>query len=256
MLIKISLILAILLGLAVTGLNVSMVKEKITTLQTNLKTETDAHQKFETQYNQTRSDLEKTNAVLKATQETLKATQEDKEKAVADAAAQIKRADKLNEDLTKTRKERDDAQADLAAYKATGMTAQQVASANKEIKRLQNTVVSMDTENKILLQKLRKTENELAIYTKQDYHGPDLPASLKGKVLVTDPKWNFVVLNVGEDNGVLKYGEFLVNRNGKLVAKVRVSSVEKDRSVANVVPGWQLGELMEGDLVIPAHPAS
>ena len=64
------------------------------------------------------------------------------------------------------------------------------------------------------------------------------------------------MLNVGEDNGVLKYGELLVNRNGRLVAKVRVSNVEKDRSVANVVPGWQLGELMEGDLVIPAHPAS
>src|SRR5258708_30357448 len=25
------------------------------------------------------------------------------------------------------------------------------------------------------------------------------PADLKGKVLVTDPKWNFVVLNVGDD---------------------------------------------------------
>ena len=88
MLIRISLFLAILLGLAVTGLNVSMVKEKITTLQTNLKTETEAHQKFEAQYNQTRSDLEKTNAVLKATQETLKATEEEKTKALADAAAQ------------------------------------------------------------------------------------------------------------------------------------------------------------------------
>ncbi len=255
MLIRISLILAILLGLAVTGLNISMVKEKITTLQTNLKTETEAHQKFEAQYNQTRSDLEKTNAVLKTTQETLKATQEEKEKAVADAAAQQKRAEKLNDDLTKTRKERDDAQAELAAYKATGLSAQQAANANKEIKRLQTTVASMDTENKILLQKLRKTENELAIYTHPERF-VELPANLKGKVLVSDPKWNFVVLNVGEDNGVLKYGELLVNRNGKLVAKVRVSSVEKDRSVANVVPGWQLGELMEGDQVIPAHPAS
>jgi len=255
MLIRISLILAILLGLAVTGLNISMVKEKITTLQTNLKTETEAHQKFEAQYNQTRSDLEKTNAVLKTTQETLKATQEEKEKAVADAAAQQKRAEKLNDDLTKTRKEREDAQAELAAYKATGLSVQQAANANKEIKRLQTTVASMDTENKILLQKLRKTENELAIYTHPERF-VELPANLKGKVLVSDPKWNFVVLNVGEDNGVLKYGELLVNRNGKLVAKVRVSSVEKDRSVANVVPGWQLGELMEGDQVIPAHPAS
>src|SRR3989442_1284887 len=255
MLIRISLFLAILLGLAVTGLNFSMVKEKITTLQTNLKTETEAHQKFEAQYNQTRSDLEKTNAVLKATQETLKATEEEKTKALADAAAQTKRADKLNEDLTKTRKERDDAQAELAAYKATGLSAQQAANANKEIKRLQTTVASMDTENKILLQKLKKTENELAIYTNTE-KPVELPANLKGKGLEADPKWNFVVLNVGEDNGVLKYGELLVNRNGRLVAKVRVSNVEKDRSVANVVPGWQLGELMEGDLVIPAHPAS
>ena len=83
-----------------------------------------------------------------------------------------------------------------------------------------------------------------------------LPASLKGKVLVADPKWNFVVLNVGEDQGVLERGELLVNRDGKLVAKVVVRSVQKDRSIANVMPGWELGEVMEGDQVIPAHPAS
>jgi hypothetical protein len=83
-----------------------------------------------------------------------------------------------------------------------------------------------------------------------------LPASLKGKVLVSDPKWNFVLLDVGEDKGVLERGELLVNRNGKLVAKVVVSRVQKDRCIANVLPGWELGEVMEGDLVIPAHPAS
>jgi len=82
-----------------------------------------------------------------------------------------------------------------------------------------------------------------------------LPATLKGKILVCDPKWNFVILNVGGDQGVLEYGELLVNRNGKLVAKIKVSSVQKDRCVANIVPGWQIGELIEGDQVIPAHPA-
>jgi hypothetical protein len=30
--------------------------------------------------------------------------------------------------------------------------------------------------------------------------------------------------------------------------------VQKERSIANVMPGWQLGEIMEGDQVIPAHP--
>ena len=132
MLIRISLILAIVLGLAATGLNFAKVKEKITTLQTNLKTETDAHKEFEDKYNRTKSELDRTNAVLRATQETLKATEEQRDKAVAEAAAQTKRADKLTEDLTKTRKERDDAQAELAAYRAAGMTPQQVAGATKE----------------------------------------------------------------------------------------------------------------------------
>jgi len=255
MLIRISLIAAIVLGLAVAGLNFTMLKDKVTTLQTNLKTETEAHQKFETDYRRTKSDLDKTNAVLKTTQETLKATEEEKNKAVEAAAAQTKRAEQLAGDLKKTRDERDDAQQQLAAYKATGMTPQQAANANKEIKRLQDTIATQETEMKLLSQKLMKTENELAIYTHPERHVP-LPANLKGLVLVTDPKWNFVVLNVGEDQGILKYGELLVNRNGKLVAKVRISTVEKGRSVANVMPGWQLGEVMEGDQVIPAYPAS
>jgi hypothetical protein len=37
---------------------------------------------------------------------------------------------------------------------------------------------------------------------------------------------------------------------------VIVRSVEKDRSIANLVPGWKLGEMIEGDDVSPAHPAS
>ena len=47
MLIRICLIVAIIAGLAVGGLNFVKVKEKITTLQANLETETEAHQKFE-----------------------------------------------------------------------------------------------------------------------------------------------------------------------------------------------------------------
>src|SRR5207247_7980228 len=54
------------------------IKENITTLKTNLKTETEAHQKFEKDYTNTKRDLEKTNAVLRTTQETLKASEDAK----------------------------------------------------------------------------------------------------------------------------------------------------------------------------------
>ena len=255
MLIRISLIVAIVAGLAVGVLNFIKVKEKITTLQADYKRESDLHKEFENKYNVTQKDLDKTTAELKQTKTTLEATTAAKDKAEADLVVQTKRADKLTEDLNKTRQERDGAQADLAAYKATGVTPQQILGMNKEFKTLQDNLAVADTENKILLQKLKKVETELAVYRDPAFFVP-LPAGLKGKVLVADPKWNFVVLNVGEDQGVLERGELLVNRNGKLVAKVVVRSVQKDRSIANVLPGWELGEVMEGDLVIPAHPAS
>ena len=255
MLIRISLIVAILAGLAVGVLNFVKVKEKITTLQSNLATETEAHKKFEKDFHFTKSSLDKTNVILKQTIANLEATTADKEKAQADLAALTKRADKLTEDLTKTRQERDSAQQELAAYKATGLSPEQITGINKEFKKLQETLAGTQEENKILAQKIKKLENELARYVEPD-KPVFLPASLRGKVLVTDPKWNFVVLSVGENQGVLEYGEFLVNRNGKLVAKVVVRTVQKDRSIANVLPGWELGEVMEGDQIIPAHPAS
>ena len=150
--------------------------------------------------------------------------------------------------------ERDDAQAELAAYRATGLTPDQISAVNTQNKTLQKTLAGIEAENKLLGRKVTDLQTKLDRYTgleKPVY----LPAALKGKVLVFDPKWNFVILNVGGDQGVLQDGELLVNRNGKLVAKIKVSSVQKDRCVANVVPGWQIGELIEGDQVIPAHPA-
>lgn len=255
MLIRISLIIAIIAGLAVGGLNFVKVKEKITTLQANLKEQTDLKNKALAELDTTKKDLAKTTTELKQTKATLEATTAERDKAVAEVASLTKKADQLTEELTKTRQERTEAQQELAAYKATGLSPEQITTINKQYKNLEATLAASETENKILLTNIKKLETELALYKDKDFFVV-LPAALKGKVLVADPKWHFVVLNVGEDQGLLKDGELLVNRNGRLVAKVRVSSVQKDRSVANVMPGWQLSEVLEGDQVIPAHPAS
>src|SRR5262249_28024129 len=104
--------------------------------------------------------------------------------------------------------------------------------------------------------KLTNALEELALYRggNEDVDLP-LPANIRGKVVAVDPKWSFVVLDVGSDQGVREKGVLLVSRNSKLVAKVKVTSVQGGRSVANIVPGWKIGELLEGDLVVPADPA-
>lgn len=255
MLMRICLVIAILAGLAVGGLNFTKIKEKVTTLQTNLATQTSRADKAEHDLASTRKDLDKTRSELTQTKATLDSTKQDLEKSTAENGALTKKVEGLNTELSKTRQDRDDAQRELSAYRGTGLTTEQIVGLDKQMKNLQASLDGAKAENKVLGQQVRKLDNELKNYRDPEFHVP-LPGTLAGRVLVSDPKWNFVVLNVGENQGILEHGELLINRNGKLVAKVKVSSVQKDRCVANLMPGWKLGEVLEGDTVIPAYPAS
>jgi hypothetical protein len=123
------------------------------------------------------------------------------------------------------------------------------------IRQDQDTINAINDEKKVLTRSVARLQNQLNELIGTNYV-VTLPADLKGSVAVVDPKWDFVVLDVGDEQGVLQDGEMLVSRAGKLVAKVVVRSVEKDRCIANIMPGWKLGEVFEGDVVTPAHPAS
>ncbi len=123
------------------------------------------------------------------------------------------------------------------------------------MKTAQEAIAVANEEKLVLMRTVARLTNELARFTGAEYV-VKLRADLRGKILVVDPKWDFVVLNIGQNQGVLEDGELLVSRDGKLVAKVIVRSIEKDRCIANLVPGWKLGEVIEGDEVSPAHPAS
>jgi flagellar biosynthesis chaperone FliJ len=199
--------------------------------------------------------LDKTTADLKQTKTTLEATTKERDTAVQTAQEATTRANKLNDDLNKTRTERDDAQREVSAFRASGLTPEQALGAAKQIKGLQDSLAGSQEENTLLGKRIKKLDADLAFYRNPN-EIIELPATIKGKVLVSDPKWHFVIINAGEEQGVVEHGELLVNRDGKLVAKVIVSSVQKDRCVANIIKGWQLGEVFEGDLVIPAHPKS
>jgi phage-related tail protein len=255
MLRTILLILAIVAGLAAAVVNFTVVKQKIEVLTTDRNDQRTAKEEFH-------HELDATNKVLLATQKDLANTKTqlaDSESARTKLSSQLDQANTqisdLNGKLAKTTQQLNDTSGQLEAYKATGLTPPQVLALNKN---LQNTQVALDVANQeklVLTRRVTELKSQLAELTQQDYFVA-LPASLKGKVMAVDPKWDFIVLNIGENQGVLNHAEMLVSRDGKLVAKVVVRSVQKDRSIANIMPGWQLGDVIEGDLAIPAHPAS
>ena len=255
MLNKISLFLAVLAAAAVIVVNVVWVKDKLNTLVADRNTNREGWHATQAELAQTNKVLVKTQGDLKQTQQDLADTQADRDKAVANLLVQQKRADQIADKLAKTTQERDDAQNDLAAYKLTGLTADQVVKLNRALKDTQD-LVQVGRQEYAVLQHDRDR-----IFTRlQLYEGTNtvvyLPPALKGKIMVVDPKWDFVVLNIGDDQGVKQNGELLVSRDGKLVAKVIVRTLEKDRAIANIVPGWKLGDVIEGDEVSPAHPAT
>jgi uncharacterized membrane-anchored protein YhcB (DUF1043 family) len=255
MLIRISLIVAIVAALAVGTLNILLVRDKINTL-------IDQRNEFHNKWDQTRNELDSTKKELAKTQNDLAQTQQDLTntmtqltKVEADDQAQTKRANELADKLAKTSQELDDTQNQLAAYKATGYTPDQIGGLAKTIKSTQNELEAVKEENAVLQRTVSRLTVKLNELIGSNYV-VTLRADLKGKIIAVDPKWDFVVLNIGGDQGVLEDGELLVSRDGKLVAKVIVRSVEKDRSIANLMPGWQLGDVIEGDVVTPAHPAT
>ena len=104
-------------------------------------------------------------------------------------------------------------------------------------------------ENTILLSQIEKIGVELSRYTGTSVK-VTLPQNLHGTVTAVDAQFDFVVLDIGESQGVREHGELLVSRGEKLIGKLRILDVKKDHSIANILPDWKQGEIQTGDLVI------
>jgi hypothetical protein len=254
MLIRISLIVAILAGLAVGTLNFVKVKKII---EETRAARDDYHHKLDdttSKLNKTTATLKQTTAALDQTKKDLDATRKERDTAVASVEALKKQAATLQDNLTKSDKDLTEAKIELDQYHQAFKTPQEALSVAKDMRALQDRMDVVEDEKKVLQRQLTRVQAQLDQFVNPNRPIP-LPATLAGKVLVSDPKWDFVVINVGDDQGAVENGELLVNRDGKLVAKIKITSVQKDRSIANVLPGWKLGEVLEGDQVIPAYPS-
>lgn len=249
MLIRISLIIAIVAGLAAAGLGFVKVKEKITATMVERDEEQKQKEAAQKERDATKKTLKKTEEDLTTTKKTLATTVKELETQTARAEDLDKQKTDLTTQLTSAKGERDTAQQKLAAWDLIGLSPDQVKATIIDLKKTREQREAFASENKIISRKNTELQSKIEdlIGSNRD---PELPVGLKGQVVAVDPKYDFVVLNIGGNQGVLERGVMLVNRRGKLIAKVRVASVTPDRSVANVLPESKQGEIMEGDQVI------
>ena len=185
MLLRISLIVAIIAALAAGTLSYLEVSDKIPALAKQRDDEKSAKVVAQTDLAKTKTELKKTQGELAQTKTELGDTKAERDKAVARAESQSKRADELNDKLTKVSSERDEAQNQLAAYKASDLTPDQVVKLNKTLKEARVEIEAINGEKVVLQRTITRLTNQLAKYI-----GPDnvvkLRADLRGKIMVVE----------------------------------------------------------------------
>ena len=251
MLLRICLIIAILGGGAAVAVNFVMVKKTIETTISQRDDETKAKKDALGKLDKSQKDLASTRTALTNTTKNLTTTTASLTAANKKAQDLDTQVTQLNSKLATAVARGDTNEAQLAKWEQVHLTPQQVLEKLDDLRKVTLARDGVEEEKKVLQANLNAVQKDLdRLRGTNTSEIPQLPAGLKGQVLAVDPKYGFVVLDIGEDKGVKANGIMMVARDGNLIGKVQIARVDKTQSVANILPAWHHGEVMEGDEVL------
>lgn len=188
-------------------------------------------------WNDTKTDLENTRQDLENTRAELENTKAQLE----EARTQIVQ---LNETIRAKDQELDEKSnviAGLEEEKAT-LTAQ-VADLNSQLAALQDKIAELEEENGVLKTQLEKCEQ---IVNKDITMKPGTAA----RILYANADWNFVVIDIGANQGAQTTAEMIIHRGENMIGKLRITAVRDNVSIADVLPEYQKETVKEGDNVL------
>lgn len=230
-------------------------KEQATELQGKLKDANSSLTTAKSQLTAAQKERDETKKSLEETQATLK--QKEEEVVNAKAAADKAKADltKAMVDVEEKTKTLTDIQTQLDALRAEigNIKPSELAAKIKELTDAKNKADSDLAEAKAIAESATARYNELSTSVAQkdqtikEYKDNYVRQGLSGRVVAYNPGWNFVVLNIGDRQGLKAGVGMVVLRGGNMVGKVKVTSVEPSTAIADVLPGT----IARGDSVQP-----
>jgi hypothetical protein len=250
MLLRISLIIAILVGAGTIFVTQKMAREHFASIRDARDENIKGRAQEKSRADKSERDHKATQQVLTQTKETLTKTEEELNGAKQALQTAQDGLAKTKADLNKAVEDRKNAEALLAKWETLGLKPEQIAQLQKDLKIRSDAIAALEDEKKILSRNVAELKNRINLILGPEDYIVELPAGTKGNVVAVDPKWNFVVLDLGADKNMLEGGVLMVHRDSKLVGKIRIREVMANRSVANVLPGWKLGDIEEGDQVL------
>jgi hypothetical protein len=209
-----------------------------------------------------------------ASERKLKAREVEFAKAASKATAAEAKATSAETDLSKTQNEKAELKSKLQASegqiadlqkRVAEATVGEVPGASEgvspnELKALlddtKHQLVAAEQEKSILADKVRAAQDRVAAIEeekKRRESGVNAPG-VHGTILAVNQAYNFVVLSMGDRQGVVPNSEMLVMRRGALIGKIRVSSVEPTTSIGDIITNSLARgvQVQPGDTVIYA----
>jgi septal ring factor EnvC (AmiA/AmiB activator) len=164
-----------------------------------------------------RTDLGKAKEELTAAQEQVTTIQTEIEQLKADSEAKDTRIAELEQQATAPEGSAEPSDVDNAEVQAR-MT--ELETVNQQ---LQDQNTGLTTQ---IAELRRKEDGRQKLQMRQ---------GLTGTILAVNQAWNFVVLSLGDRQGVVPNAEMLVQRDGQYLGKIRVTSVEPSTSIADIL---------------------
>jgi len=183
-------------------------------------------------------------AAIEKVQNDLKDSTEKLTSAIADAEKAKADLEKSKKDLVDMTTERDakttkiaELEAKIAEIKAKPPEPGPGNTGDDTVKRLESELAEAKVVNTELNTKVVALQERVTKLTDDNARRTALKMrnGLEGRILAVNQAWNFVVLNLGDKNGVVGNAEMLIKRGSQLVGKVRVTSVEPSTSIADIV---------------------
>jgi hypothetical protein len=179
------------------------------------------------------------------------------------------RAATAEADLARSRTEKADLEAKLKASQTqiTGLqkSATEVSAGSSagdlqaQLEDVKKQLDAAEQEKSLLADKMKSAGKRVAPQEKkgQRTSSGDKPG-IHGSVLAVNQAYNFVVLNLGERQGVAANSAMLVRRRGVLIGKIRISSVEPTTAIGDIVTNTLARgvQVQPGDTVIYADTTS
>lgn len=168
------------------------------------------------------------------------------------------------QELARTRQELDAARQEIAGLnEQVAQKNSQIAQARQKISEINSQIEELNrqlNDQKEQIAQLERSKAELAEakHRLEDALAPFLPPpipsrhmirNLRGQVLLADPQWNFVVLDIGKNAGVQKNTTLLVHRGDQMIARIRISDVRDELSVGDIDREWMREPVQPGDRV-------